>query len=118
MKGRIYIRMRSRSLKTTLPVPRAQCPVCNTLDRIQKDWKKVGEITGIKDTVFIRRGGVRGSCGYCQTEYNIVINKTDVTHRYEAVKLHKMVRDKLANYWVANRKGKQPKILTLEVNGK
>jgi hypothetical protein len=108
--SKIHIRLKTNWRMDGLPVPRPNCPVCSTLDRIQTDgWNR-----DRPGTSRIRRGGTRGSCGTCQTEFSIItrkIGKFAIQHKYIPIKFNKIVRDKLANYWIAHRKGKLPKIL-------
>jgi len=119
MRKRTNIRLRTRTVHLDLPVPRLECPVCNTLDRIQKVERD--------SKTLIRRGGDTGSCGHCGTRYEVQLKKDVIISivdkksvhvtkfRYMAASLAPIVRDQLANYWIAHRKGKLPEILRLEV---
>jgi hypothetical protein len=66
----------------------------------------------MKAPPMIRRGGLSGSCGYCSTVYKTVSNRTQFY--YVAKALEHIVKEKLANYWLATHKGPLPSILHLE----
>lgn len=105
---RVNVRLRTRTVILTLPVPRLECPVCNTLDRIQKLEREPGFQS------LIRRGGTTGSCGDCCTRYDAEVLDNPKRFRYVAVHLEKIVKDQLANYWIVHRKTPIPTILQLE----
>jgi hypothetical protein len=114
-KRRVNVRLRTRTVVLELPVPRLECPICNTLWRIQNPHRsKEDGDERQKNPTLIRRGGITGSCGYCQTRFKAEVFTSPKRFRYIAQTLENIVKSKLANYWISTHKGPLPKILQLE----
>lgn len=119
-----YIRLKTREIRSTLPVPRPQCPICSTLERIQRNRFEDDGYFKRPSIVKIHRGGERGRCVKCGTIFKVeTIKNSDpdgrnvrFDFRYEAETLNPLVKERLATYWMKSHKGRLPQILKIEVS--